>query len=138
MKTLLCIKWPLAPPRGKAIVLCLPSCGFSCSPIQRGSFFNFRLDLSTTRVITVKMHSQSPILKTKGVVSNPVILIYLWEQSCILHSLTKLPACNFDSKSVFNALRTWACIIPLEVVGSVSGKVGSHKQVDLPIHRLQH
>ena len=25
----------------------------------------------------------------------------------------------------------WASIIPLEVAGSVSGKVGSHKQVDL-------
>ena len=50
------------------------------------------LDLSTTRVIAVKMHSQSPILKTKGVLSNPVILTYLWEQSCILHTLTKLPA----------------------------------------------
>ena len=26
----------------------------------------------------------------------------------------------------------------LEVAGSVSGKVRSHKQVDVPIHRLQH
>ena len=50
------------------------------------------LDLSTTRVIAGKMHSHSPILKTKGVLSNLVILTYLWEQSCILHTLTKLPA----------------------------------------------
>ena len=50
------------------------------------------LDLSTTRVIAGKIHSQSPILKTKGALSNPVILSYLWEQSCILHTLTKLPA----------------------------------------------
>ena len=83
------------------------------------------------------MHSQSPILKTKGVLSNPVILTYLWEQSHILHTLTKLPACNLEPKSVFSALRLWTCIIPLEVAGSVSAKVGSHKQVDLPIHRLQ-
>ena len=78
------------------------------------------------------------ILKTKGVLSNLVILRYLWEQSCILHTLTKLPVyCNFDSKSVFSAWRSWACRVPLEVAGSVSDKVGSHKQVDLPIHRLQ-
>ena len=94
------------------------------------------LDLSTTRVIAGKTHSKSPILKIKGALSNPVILRYL--QSCILHTLTKLPASNFDLKSIFNAWRTWACIIPLEVAGSVSGKVGSHEQVDLPIHRLQH
>ena len=35
------------------------------------------LDLSTTRVIAGKMHSQSPILKTKRALSNPVILTYL-------------------------------------------------------------
>ena len=35
------------------------------------------LDLSTTRVIAGKMHSQCPILKTKGALSNLVILIYL-------------------------------------------------------------
>ena len=40
-------------------------------------------------VIAGKMHSQSPILKTKGALSNPIILTYLWEQSCILHTLTK-------------------------------------------------
>ena len=96
------------------------------------------LNLSTTRVIAGKTHSQSPIFKTKGVLSNLIILTYLREQSYILHTLTKLPACNFDPKSVFNTWRTWACIIPLEVAGSVSGKVGSHEQVDLPIHRLQH
>ena len=50
------------------------------------------LELSTTREIAGKMHSQSPILKTKGALRNPVILRYLWEQSCILHTLTKLPA----------------------------------------------
>ena len=34
--TLLCIKWPLSPPKGKATVdlLCLPSCGFRCSPVS--------------------------------------------------------------------------------------------------------
>ena len=106
--------------------------GFSCSPVQGGSFVNF-LGL----VIAGKTHIQSPILKTKGAFSNTEILRYL--QSCILHTLNKLPAyCNFDPKGVFSVWRTWACIIPLELVGSVSGKVGSHKQVDLPIHRLQH
>ena len=51
------------------------------------------LYLSTTRVIAGKMHSQSPILKIKGPLSNQVILKYLWEQSCILHALTE-PATN--------------------------------------------
>ena len=32
----------------------------------------------------------------------------------------------------------WACIIPLELAGSVLCKVGSHEQVDQPTHRLQH
>ena len=46
-------------------------------------------EFQTTRVIAGKMHSQSLILKTKGVLSNLVILTYLWKQSCILHTLTK-------------------------------------------------
>ena len=55
------------------------------------------LDLSTTRVIAGKMHSQSPILTlTKGALSNLVIFTYLWEQSCILHTLTKTAClCKF-------------------------------------------
>ena len=71
---------PLTPPRGKAIYLkSLPSCGFSCSPpvsLRRQLFLTY-LYLSTTRVIAGKMHSQSPILKTKGMLSNSVILRYL-------------------------------------------------------------
>ena len=73
----------------------LQSCGFSGSPpvsqSEEAALLTF-LDLSTTRVIADKMHSQSPIFKTKGALSNLVILTYLWEQSCILHTLTKLPA----------------------------------------------
>ena len=42
-----------------------------------------------------------------------------------------LPAkCNSDLKSASNAWRMLACIISLEVAGAVSGKVGSHEQVD--------
>ena len=46
----------------------LPSWGFSCSPVsqsEEAALLTF-LDLTTTRVIASKMHSQSPILKTKG------------------------------------------------------------------------
>ena len=46
----------------------LPSWGFSCSPVsqsEEAALLTF-LDLTTTRVIAGKMHSQSPILKTKG------------------------------------------------------------------------
>ena len=84
----------LAPPGGKAIYLSLPPCGFSGSlpvSLKKAALLTF-LDLTTTRVIAGKMHSQSPILKSKGALSNPVILTYLWEQSCILHTLNKLPA----------------------------------------------
>ena len=86
------------------------------------------------------MHSQSPILRlASGVFGILVILTYLREQSCILHTLTKLPAYyTLDLKGIFNAWRTWACRFPLDVAGSVSGKVGSHEQVDLPIHKHQH
>ena len=77
---------------------------FTTSQFKKAAFLTF-LDLSTTRVIAGKKHSQSPILKLiKGVLSNPVILTYLWQQSCILHTLTKLPAyCNLDLKGIFNA-----------------------------------
>ena len=43
----------------------LPSSGFSCSPVSQSEEAAF-LDLTTTRVIAGKTHSQSPILKTKG------------------------------------------------------------------------
>ena len=46
----------------------LPSWGFSCSPVsqsEEAALLAF-LDLTTTRVIAGKMHSQSLILKTKG------------------------------------------------------------------------
>ena len=45
----------------------LLSWGFSCLPVsqsEEAAFLTF-LDLTTTRVIADKMHSQSPILKTK-------------------------------------------------------------------------
>ena len=64
---------------------------FNTSQSEEAALLTF-LDLSTTRVIAGKTHSQSPILKNKGALSNPVILTYLWEQSCILHTLTKVPA----------------------------------------------
>ena len=46
----------------------LPAWGFSCSPVSQSedaALLTF-LDLTTTRVIAGKTHSQSPILKTKG------------------------------------------------------------------------
>ena len=89
---ILWIQWPLAPPGRKACTAFhLVDLVVHHQSVQGGSFLTF-FDLSTTRVIAGKMHSQSPILKlNKGVLSNPVILTYLWEQSCILHTLTRLP-----------------------------------------------
>ena len=51
---------------GKAIYLSLPSWGFSGPSQSKEAAFLTFLDLSTTRVIAGQMHSQSPILKTKG------------------------------------------------------------------------
>ena len=72
----------------------LLSWGFSGSPpvSPRRQLCKLSWTCQTKRMIAGKMHSQSPILKTKGVLSNPVILTYLWEQSYILHTLNKLPA----------------------------------------------
>ena len=54
-------------PGGKAIVWAFRLGGLAVHhwSVQGGSFLSF-LDVSTTRVIAGKMHSQSPILKTKG------------------------------------------------------------------------
>ena len=94
MSKILCIQWPLAPPGGKARCS-RPSCGFSGSPpcSPRRQLCKLSWTCHTTRVIAGKTHSKSPILKTKGALSNSVILTYLWEQSCILHTLTE-PATN--------------------------------------------
>ena len=35
---LLCIKWPLTPAKREGYLKSLPSCRFSCSPVQGGSF----------------------------------------------------------------------------------------------------
>ena len=93
--------WPLTPAKRKSYLYLksLLSWGFSCSPVSL-SFVNF-LGFDNYKVIASKIHSQSSILKSKGMLSNLVILTYL--QSCILHTLTKLPAyCNFDLKSIFS------------------------------------
>ena len=80
-----CIQWPLTPVRREGYLLqylnyslLLQSCGFwfTTSQSEEAVLLPF-LDLSTTRVIADKMHSQSPILKTKGALSNLVILTYL-------------------------------------------------------------
>ena len=86
------------------------------------------------------MHSQSPILKTKGALSN-LSNSYISMRTKLNPPYPNQTAClncmNLDLKGVFNAWRMWAWIIPVpESAGSVSGKVGSHEQVDLPIHRL--
>ena len=99
---LLSINWPLVPPRGRLLYCAFRLVGLAVHQSEEATLLTF-LDLSTTRVIEGKMHSQSPILKTKGVLSNPVTFRYLREQSCILHTLTKLPACNLEPKSIFNA-----------------------------------
>ena len=53
-------------PGGKTIwAFCLGGLAVSTGQSEEAAFLIF-LDLSTTRVIAGKMHSQSPILKTKG------------------------------------------------------------------------
>ena len=102
-----------------------------------GSFVKFWGLVKLQEWLQARCTANPQFLKLR-VLSNPVILTHGWEQSCILHTLTKLPAyCNLYPKGIFNIWRMWACRVPLEVAWSFSGKVGSHKQVGLPIHRLQ-
>ena len=103
--TVLCIQRPLTPPGGKACkAFYLVGLVVHHQSVQGGSFINF-LGLSTTRVIAGKTHSQFLILKlTMGALSNQLILTYVWEQSCILHTLKKLPACNLEPKSSVQCL----------------------------------
>ena len=56
------------PCQERRLFVSLSSWGFSCSPVshsEEAALLTF-LDLTTTRVIAGKTHSQSPILKTKG------------------------------------------------------------------------
>ena len=61
---------------GRLQYLSLLSWGFSGSPpvSPRRQLCSLSWTCQTTRVIAGKTHSQSPILKTKEVLSNPVIL----------------------------------------------------------------
>ena len=103
-----CIKWPLASAWREGY--CEPSVLgvwlFTTGQSKEAALLSF-LDLPTTRVIAGKTHSQSPILTlTKGALSNPVILTYLWEQSCILHTLTKTAClCKFWSEKYLQCLK---------------------------------
>ena len=89
--TVLCIQGPSLFQEGrlfeKPSVLWISQ--FTTSQSEEAALLTF-LDLSTTRVITGKTHSQSPILKTKGVLSKPVILTYLHppypnQTSCLVY-----------------------------------------------------
>ena len=118
--TLLCIQRPVAPPGMKA---CTAFClvGLAVHQSKEAVLLTF-WDLSTTRLIAGKMHSQSPTLKLTAS-SIPWL---------------RLSACNWDLKGIFNAWRTWACRVPWVLVSSVFHKVGWHKQVGWAIHKLQH
>ena len=137
VKGVLCIQWPLTPAR-RVGSLSLPSWGFSSSPpvSLRRQLLTF-LDLSTTRVITGKMHSHYPILKTKGVLSNPVILRYLQTK---LHPPNCQTAClvyEFRSKKCLQCLRNVGLYNSFGLSRFSFWQSWLHKQVDLPIHRLQ-
>ena len=65
-------------------------------------------DLSTTRMIAGKTHYQFPILKlTKGTLSSPVILTYLWDQKLHLSYPNQncLPVLIFDPQSDLECLK---------------------------------
>ena len=62
------IKWPLAPAKREGYLFVWKTFrlgGLAVHQSKEAALLSF-LDLSTTRVIAGKMHSQSPILKTKG------------------------------------------------------------------------
>ena len=95
---ILCVQGPFAPPGGKT---CCQSHVFCGSSVQRSSFANF-LGLVNYKGDCSKTHSQSPILKTKGVLSN-LLILKCKERSCILHTV-RLPAYMLKiQKVLFNA-----------------------------------
>ena len=51
--TLLCIKWPLTPAKKEGYLKSLPFCGFSCSPVQGGSF----VKRSLSCIDSINIHS---------------------------------------------------------------------------------
>ena len=77
----LCIQWPLALPGGKAhcsLTVCPLGLAVHHHAVRGGSFvLKCSGTCQTTRVIAGKTHSQSPILKCYGTLSNPVILTNL-------------------------------------------------------------
>ena len=79
--SVLCIQWPLTPPGGKAHcsrTVCPVGLAVHHHAVRGGSFvLKNSGTCQTTRVIAGKTHSQSPILKCYGALSNPVILTNL-------------------------------------------------------------
>ena len=63
-----CMKWPLTPAKREGYLYVWKAFrlgGLAVHQSEEAALLSF-LDLSTTRVIAGKMHSQYPILKTKG------------------------------------------------------------------------
>ena len=121
--------WPL---REGRLTVALSPVGLAVHQSEEAALLTF-WDLSTTRVIAGRTHSQ--FLKTKGVLSNPVILTDQWEQSYILHTLTKTPCLlyKFRSENVFfNSWRMAASEVVWALACSVFGIVGLYKQIDMP------
>ena len=98
----------LSTPARREGYLNLLSWGFSSSTTsqsEEAALLTF-LDLSTTRVIAGKTHSQSPILKTKGALSNLVILRYLQTKLYPPHSnQTACLVYEFRSEKHFQCLK---------------------------------
>ena len=130
--TVLCIQGLSPLQGGKAIYLkafCLVGLAVHHQSVQGGSFVNFLGLVKLQGWLQARRTANPQFLKLRGA----------WQPSNSYISTTKLhpphpnklpTKCNSDLKSASNAWRTWACIIPLEVAGAVSGKVGSHEQVD--------
>ena len=136
----LCIKWPLTPAKreGYCIVWAFRLGGLAVhQSVWGGSFVNFLGLVKLQGWLQARRTANPQFLKLKGTQQPSNSYISMGTKLHPPHS-NCLPVLDFDPKSVFSAWRPWACTIPLEVAGSVSGKVCSHEQVDVPIHRLKH
>ena len=117
-------------PTGKSTVLyCLLSCWFT-SQSQRRQLCLLSGTCQLQGWLQAKCLANPQFLKTKGVLSNPVIL-KCKEKSCILHTV-RLPDYILKiQKVLFSASRMAA----FEVGQVQSENVGSYEQRDMPIQQ---
>ena len=122
MSKILCIQWPLTPPGRKArCSRTIRHVGLAVHhhAVRGGSFVNFLGLVKLQGWLQARRTANPQFLNAMGVLSNPVILMKLW-QSCILHTLTEPATKNLE----FRQLQCLKCEGPVKFLG--------HWQVQMP------